>query len=48
MRDVPEIVKILREEEKVMFKNNIKKNLNYLDQIDEIYDDLWFHQWRFL
>lgn len=49
MRDVPDIVKILREEEKngkLKLNRKIDIILNY--EIDDILDDLWFNQWRFL
>ena len=47
MRDVPDIVKVLRQEErKGLLKNNI--DLNKIYQNDDIYDNLWFNQWRFL
>ena len=49
MRDVPDIVKILRAEEKSgLLKNNIKKDIYDKNQNDELLDSLWFNQWRFL
>jgi hypothetical protein len=47
MRDVPDIVKRLRQEEK---KGLLKKNidLSKIYPTDETFDDLWFIQWRFL
>ena len=47
MRDVPDIIKILREEERRgLLKNKIDliKIYNY----DEIFDNLLLNQWRFL
>jgi hypothetical protein len=47
MRDVPDIVKLLREEERNgLLRTNIE--LSKIYQNDDIYDDLWFNQWRFL
>ena len=49
MRDVPDIVKILREDEKkgkLKLNKKTDKYTNY--EIDDITDDLWFNQWRFL
>jgi hypothetical protein len=49
MKDVLDIVKILREEEKNgVLKSNIKKNNIKIIENDEILDNLWFNQWRFL
>ena len=49
MRDVPDIVRILREEEKKgKLKLNKKTEINTNNEIDDITDDLWFNQWRFL
>ena len=49
MRDVPDIVKTLREEE-INGKLKLYRKINIIinDEIDDIVDNLWFNQWRFL
>jgi hypothetical protein len=49
MRDVPDIVKILRNEEiNGKLKLNRKIDIILNDEIEDIIDNLWFNQWRFL
>ena len=49
MRDAPNIVKILREEEKNgSLKLNRKIDIHLENEIEDISDSLWFNQWRFL